>query len=329
MSRARRRLWGAAALWLFSSAAIAQSSAVGVREIKLHDESRERPVWLQVWYPASSEAAGADVAEGRHPIALLSHGALGSARSYAWLGEGLAKRGWVVLGVSHFGESWIYGPETVDPANVLALWQRPLDLKFVLDAAPEVEFLRAAGDFERVAILGHSSGGNTAIAIAGGILDPQALGAYCAGEHSASDRGCDYARGQASATPSSTTVLATASYRDERVAVVVALDPAVGPGYDRDSLAQVTVPVIVFGSVDNDFLPFAHHAQRYAQNLPNATLHALDNGEGHFVYLDPCSMTLEANGVPLCTDRPGVDRSVVHEQILENLAGLERHLERP
>lgn len=46
---------------------------------------------------------------------------------------------------------------------------------------------------------------------------------------------------------------------------------------------------------------------------------ALDHGEGHFVFLDPCTLDLEANGVPLCRDRPGVDRAAVHRRLVEEV----------
>jgi len=104
-------------------------------------------------------------------------------------------------------------------------------------------------------------------------------------------------------------------YRDARVGAIVALDPAAGPAHDAASLADVRVRVLVVGSKDNDFLPFEHHAGRYARFLPNATLIGLDDGEGHFVYLNSCTSDLAANGVPLCVDRLGVDREKVHAKV--------------
>ena len=115
---------------------------------------------------------------------------------------------------------------------------------------------------------------------------------------------------------------AGASYRDPRVRAIVAFDPAAGPGYGKESLAGVTVPVLVVGAAQNDFLPFAQHAKRYADNLPNATLITLDSGEGHFVFLDPCTLDLEANGVPLCKDRPGVDRAAVQDRLADEVVGV-------
>ena len=90
---------------------------------------------------------------------------------------------------------------------------------------------RAAARPVRVAALGHSSGGNTVIALGGARLDRAALLAYCRTEAAAGDRGCDYAAGLP--TADETPPEAGASYRDPRVRAIVAFDPAAGPGYAR------------------------------------------------------------------------------------------------
>jgi predicted dienelactone hydrolase len=69
--------------------------------------------------------------------------------------------------------------------------------------------------------------------------------------------------------------------------------------------------------VENDFLPFEHHAARFARLIPGASLTPLAHGEGHFIFLDECSSDLSAQGVPLCRDRAGVQRSIVHGKVTQ------------
>jgi predicted dienelactone hydrolase len=88
-----------------------------------------------------------------------------------------------------------------------------------------------------------------------------------------------------------------------------------GEALRQRGAAEVRIPVLVLGSEDNDFLPFAQHAGRYAALLPKASLVVLRSGEGHFVYLNPCTSDRKANNVPLCVDREGVDRSAVHGRL--------------
>jgi predicted dienelactone hydrolase len=297
----------------------------GHRSLRIHDDERDRPILLDIWYPSDaveaarpyllgsgSAAEDAEIHVENAPAILLSHGAFGSAQDYGWLAEHLARNGNVVVGVSHFGESLLYGGDTINPAAVLDPGSRPRDCSVALDFVLREPPFRGTVDAERVGALGHSSGGTTAVELVGGCFDPQAMGEYCASDVEQRDRGCDYAR--SGAVPSSAGGRA-ASHRDERVCAIVALDPALGPGYSAGSLAAVSVPVHIIGSVDNDFLPFDAHANHFAQHIPGASLTRLNGGEGHFVYLNSCSFDIDANGVPLCRDRAGVDRDEVHERL--------------
>jgi predicted dienelactone hydrolase len=308
----------------------------GFREYRWHDSARERPVWVDVWYPAAADNAerpiiyglGAgsaaldaplDSSDAPLPLIVMSHGAFGAARDYGWIGEYLARRGFVVAGVSHFGESWIYGPDTIESAAVTRLWVRPQDCSLAIDRILEHDDFDGHVDAARIGAIGHSSGGSTAIALGGATFDAAALAAYCQTAAAAADLGCKYG-GESQDVVASAAAGASGSYRDARIRAIVALDPAVGPGYSAASLAAVRVPVFVVGSAQNDFLPFWNHAGHYAVNLPQATLLKLDAGEGHFVYLNCGTSELAANGIPLFIDRTGVDREGVHARLAPAIA---------
>lgn len=307
----------------------------GFRQYQWRDSARKRPVWVDVWYPVAADTAEQPIVYGLgtgsaaldgaldsrdppFPLIVMSHGALGAARDYGWIAEYLARRGFVVAGVSHFGESWIYGPDTIEPAAVTRLWMRPPDCSFAIDRILDHDDFTGRVDAARIGAIGHSSGGATAIALGGATFDPAALAAYCHSDAAAGDLGCKYGESTGVAVPAP--AQASASYRDARVRAIVALDPAAGPGYSTASLAAVRVPVFVVGSVQNDFLPFGNHAGRYAANLPRASLLKLDAGEGHFVYLNCATSELAANGVPLFIDRAGVERKAVHARLAPAIA---------
>jgi hypothetical protein len=150
-----------------------------------------------------------------------------------------------------------------------------------------------------------------ALMLAGAMYNAPDLASYCRSIAAPSDKGCLYPRGSdEQAAPSAVPVPLS-----RRLAALVALDPAAGPGFSEATLHSITVPSLVIGSVQNDFLPFAFHAGRVAAHVPAAQVDRLDQGEGHFVYLDVCMSSLEALGVRLCSDRPGVDRNAVHETL--------------
>lgn len=308
---------------------------VGFRQYQWRDSARKRPVWVDVWYPAAADTAEQPIVYGLGagsaaldgaldscdpalPLIVMSHGAFGAARDYGWIAEYLARHGFVVAGVSHFGESWIYGPDTIEPAAATRLWMRPPDCSFAIDSILKHDDFTDCVDAARIGAIGHSSGGATAIALGGATFDPAALAAYCQTDAAAGDLGCKYGESNSVVVPAPAE--ASASYRDARVRAIVALDPAAGPGYSAASLAAVRVPVFVVGSEQNDFLPFGNHAGRYAANLPRATLLKLDAGEGHFVYLNCATSELAANGVPLFIDRAGVERKAVHARLAPAIA---------
>jgi predicted dienelactone hydrolase len=308
-------------------------SPAGYLTVRTEDKTRARPIIIDLWYPAVPTAAerqfeyqpgsgmvarDAPPHEEEHPVIVLSHGAFGAARNYSWIAESLARRGFVVLGVSHFKESFVYGPETIDPAAALQPWQRPLDCSAALDFLLKEPRFQAIADPARVGALGHSSGGATVIALAGALFDPAAMQEYCASDTAKGDRGCLY--GAQKPRQAAPLEAVRRSYRDERIRAVVAMDPALGPGHDARSLSRVRVPVHIIGSVENDFLPFEHHAARFARLIPGASLTPLAHGEGHFVFLDECSGDLSVQGVPLCRDREGVQRRIVHGKVAEIVA---------
>jgi len=301
----------------------------GYLTLRTEDRTRNRPILIDLWYPAVPSAAeqpfdyrpgrgmaapDADPLEEDQPVVVLSPGAFGAARNYSWIAESLARRGFVVAGVSHFGESFVYGPETVDSSAALQPWQRPQDCSAALDFLLSHPRFGKIADSGRIGALGHSSGGATVIALAGGMFDPEAMREYCDSDAARGDRGCLY--GAPQPRQAVTAEAARRSYRDERIRAVVALDPALGPGHGARSLSRVRVPVHIIGSVENDFLPFEHHAGRFARLIPGASLTPLAHGEGHFIFLDECSGDLEAQGVPLCRDREGVQRAIVHARLI-------------
>ena len=240
---------------------------------------------------------------------LLSHGALGSATNYSWIAERLARATFVVVGVSHFGESRVFGEATVNPATVADFGARTRDFSFALDFVLQRSTWASAVDGGRVGALGHSSGGATVAMLAGGQYRPEAMAAFCLSKEGNTDRGCGYRAGAPTETVGAPPIT------DSRVRAVVLLDPAVGPGFDGPGLASVKAPALVIGSVSNDFMPFALNPQRYAGFLPHAEAIRLDRGEGHFVYLDECSAPVEAMGIRICSDPPGVIRGDVHRRL--------------
>jgi predicted dienelactone hydrolase len=304
--------------------------SAGYAVVTAKDARRDRPILIDLWYPAESAvreapydyspgfgfvAKDAASVEKNVPIVLLSHGAFGAARNYSWIAEHLARNGYVVAGISHFRESFIFGPETIDPNSALQPWLRAQDCSYALDHLLGDRKIGRLLDDRRVGAIGHSSGGATVLELAGAVLDLPSMQRYCLSEGATTDKGCVYAREQrGSRAPH-----LVPDIFDNRVKVVVAFDPALGPGHTDQSLRAISIPAYIVGAVDNDFLPYEHHAGRYAKLIQGAKHTQLTNGEGHFVFLNEGQSDAQANGVALYKDRNGVSRAGVHEALAESV----------
>lgn len=101
-----------------------------------------------MWYPAISDQVPELIGQnalfyGFHayrdattdsepkPVVLLSHGSGGNAKGIGWLASDLATRGFVVLAVNHLGTT----SRDSLPSAINHIWERPNDLKALLDFA--------------------------------------------------------------------------------------------------------------------------------------------------------------------------------------------------
>jgi predicted dienelactone hydrolase len=318
-------------LALFNSADVLSENSFEMKttEVDFINEQVNRPTKIKFWYQGSAKPCEATMCllptQNPQRVAVISHGAFGSPREMNWLGYALASQGWVVAGVAHFGESWVYGPKNIDPSSAMRFWQRPQDVSFAIDSLSTKGLFDASLKTDKVIMFGHSSGGFTSLAMAGAHLEADKSEAYCASEKAKDDKGCNYAQ-QTEHRPVSREMLnkiglLQKQMLDKRVAGVIALDPAMGHAASEQSLDNIKVPTLIIGSVENDFLPYAIHSKYYAEHIEGANLIGLEQGEGHFVYLDQCEYDRKVKGVPLCEDRDGVDRKATHKLILKRIFG--------
>ncbi len=282
----------------------------------------DRPSTLNVWFPQGKCAEQkekqlclADAAI-TNKVLVFSHGAMGSAIEYSWIGEKLAAAGFVVVGVNHFGESSIYGKDSRNPRSTALIWQRPQDISALLDRLATRSIFQNKVSWSNVVAIGHSSGGQTAAMLAGATFDLQRLIDYCNSEQSKDDRSCNYGRNRASA-PKAFREQFSASQQDHRVKMMVMLDPALGSAVQAESLRGLKIPTLVVGAQNSDFLPWTQHGLRYATEIPGAKIYLLTGQEGHFIFLNTCGRQIRVMGVPLCEDRQGADREATHEALAD------------
>jgi len=260
---------------------------IGVRTLQLADPSRmnvqgtgPRPVTVEVYYPSTPAAVagvpkdivrvlGLDIvatpafrdvdrAPGTFPLVLFSHGNGGIRFQSFFFTAHLASHGFVVVTPDHHGNTFVDGLlGIVDPLSAV---NRPRDMSFLIDEmlafnGEPGNFFEGAIDPAKIGLSGHSFGGYTTFAVAGGAFP---LGAFT----------------------------------DARVKAILPQAPAAGIFPDA-FFATIHVPALIVGGSIDQTTPFPANQQRPFDLLPPGAsvvgLAQLTDG-GHFTFSDFCEV---------------------------------------
>ncbi len=231
---------------------------VGVTTITI-DGDGERPLTVDVWFPlveagdallhqytlipgvfyespvAVTAAADQIAPDGPFPLVVYSHGSGGLRYIASYYTEAIASYGYVVAAPDHTGNTAadrLLGAEA--DFDVTAL-NRPNDVGAVINAMLDPTSTATAGfvaavDPESIAVTGHSFGGFTALAVAGGYENP--LGSFVA---------------------------------DGRIDAIIPLAPATGDGtrlMSDAALESIQVPTLVMVGTNDQTTPVEPNVTR-------------------------------------------------------------------
>jgi predicted dienelactone hydrolase len=277
--------------------------------LELTEVSAERGVSFHVlvFYPSSAPARperlgpfelevarnGAPL-PGRHPLVIISHGSGGSHLTHRELAHSLASRGFVVGVPEH---PFNNRNDNSQAESLALLTDRPLQIRAVADwffASRHPAQLVP----DRYSIIGHSLGGYTALAAAGGV--PTSL------PHQEPDR---VAR----------RIPVTA---DARVKALVLLAPATPWFRQRGALSAVQVPILMVASYHDLQAPYFYLCQLVLDGVPDPRQvdYRLVEQAGHYSFLSPWPDTLKSPAIPPSQDPPGFDRRAFLAQLYVDIS---------
>jgi predicted dienelactone hydrolase len=253
-------------------------------------------------------------------LIVFSHGIGGSELGHSSLAEALAQHGYLVAALRHPGDNWQdRSLLQVSPERYFAT--RPQQVSHVLN-----ELLRdpdwrnrIARDAKgpRIGAVGHSAGGYTVLALAGGQPDLSRIATHCQAHRADDPIFCSMGRtGQPQATP----VASAASIPpliDTRVRAVVALAP-VGVVFSPESLAKIQIRAAIYVAEKDRFLVPRFHAEWIARNLPGVELRRVPNA-WHFAFVDTPSMPIPSEDGDIGANPPGFDRQAFLQQLRHDL----------
>ena len=268
---------------------------VGCQHIRVWDHQANIGFPVFVMYPAKdahgdytvapftvTAGLNAPVAVGQFPVVVISHGSGGNRLGYLTLAQTLSEAGYIVLMPEHFGNNT---DDNFLEGKTRNLELRPRHISLCIDDITENEILAGGVLPEQVAVIGHSMGGYTALAVAGGQV-------------------WNAAKRQVS------------TQADTRVRGLVLMAPATAWFTPEAALANVTVPMLIYQAEHDAFTP-PEHAGRVLDQVPDQTQithHVVENA-GHFSFLSPFPETMVSPDFPPSQDPVGFDRAAFHQRL--------------
>lgn len=268
---------------------------VGSRSLRVIDESKDIAFPVLVMYPTRvpsvpvtfgpyyiEAALDAPIDEGTFPLVVISHGSGGSHLLYRTIGAYLAKHGYVVALPEHPGNNRNNNELNGTVENLV---NRPRHIRLTIDAVSSDAHFKDRVQPDNTAVIGHSMGGYTALAVAGGQPWTE--------------------KGQKVEVES-----------DRRVKALVLMAPATGWYMPEDALSKVKIPILLLVAEHDPFTP-RWQGELVLDRVPDrsqVTYKVIENA-GHFSFLSPFPPAMRNSKFPPSTDPEGFDREKFHEKL--------------
>jgi predicted dienelactone hydrolase len=314
----------------------AMASQAGWRQITIPPGAtpNEAPIVVALYYPTQAPARvtvmgpftvraaiqGPPDATFKGLI-VLSHGNSGSELGHSSLAQALAQDGYLVAALRHPGDNW-QDRNLLQASSARYFTERPQHVSRVMDALlrDPVWSERIAKDAQgpRVGAIGHSAGGYTVLALAGGQPEMLRIWAHCQAHGGDDPIFCGVVQTEQATTGTATaTAQPIAPLADPRVRAVVALSP-LGVVFSAESLAKVRIPTAIYEAELDRYLVPRFHAQWITRNLPNAEFHRVPNA-WHYAFMDTPSMPIPSLDGDLGANSPRFDRQAFLQQLQREL----------
>ena len=298
--------------------ALPGSQTVQQQTLFLQDRQRHRTIPVDLYFPKQEETSSSPLAS-RLPLVVISHGFGANRKFFAYLARHLASHGLTVAALEHPGSnikrslsvSGVNNPGKLLPATEFI--DRPLDVSFVLDQLAKLDqqpgLLQGKLNTQQVSAIGHSLGGYTTLALAGGEVNLEELRQFCKGSTPIGQAPGDWLQCAAADLPQRKLQL-----RDQRVKSAIAFNPLVGKLFGN-GLTQVTIPVLLLAGTEDTITPALDNQLRPFTQLrsPKYLLTAI--GGTHLSISDPTNITSTNNQSTFDKERQGEEAKYLRQLV--------------
>ncbi len=237
--------------------------AVEKQTITLRDPNRNRTIPIDIY--------SSRVEQSQQPLVVISHGFGASRSSLSYLARHLASYGISVAAIEHPGSNISAINQAASASDLKSLISpqefinRPKDISFSLNELAKLNNqpgrLQGKLNTQQVNVIGHSLGGYTALAVAGGEVNIEQLRNFCNKSLNISAAPADWL--QCSAASLSENKL---QLQDPRVKSAIALNPMIGKLFGDKGLNKISKPVLILSGTDDSLTPaLTHQIQPFNQ----------------------------------------------------------------
>lgn len=244
------------------------------------DQERNRRIVADIYYSFNPYG----------PLVVMSHGFAADRRFLSYLAYHLASHGLTVVSVEHPGSninalvqvSYSGKISQILPASEFI--DRPKDISFVLNELEKINqktgYLQGKFNTQKVSIIGHSFGGYTALALAGGVLNPKELRKFCQNYKPLERSPADWLQCAAAELPYRNIYL-----KDRRIVQAIAFNPIIGHLFAQD-LTTVDIPILILSSTEDGITPIVPHQLQPFQQIKGEKYLVVAGGATHMSVTD-------------------------------------------
>ncbi len=264
-------------------------ATVQEQTIVFNNRQSDRTIPIDIYYPEQN--LGSTLRPT--PLVVISPGLGANRQFFSYLARHLASYGLTVAALEHPDRTTrnlanVSSPNQLLPATEFI--NRPKDISFVLNELSKLDRqpgrLQGKLNTQTVSVIGHSMGGYTALALAGGELNLQQLRQACKNANPLAQAPADWLQCGAASLIDSKVQL-----QDKRVKNAIALNPLVGQLFGENGLNKIGIPVLVLASTEDAITPILNHQLRPFNQLNNQKYLITAIGGTHLSVGNPSSQT--------------------------------------
>ena len=290
---------------------------IGFRKIEIHDKQKDITFPMFVMYP--TEVSSKTVAMGPYmldvspdapmvsrafPFVIISHGSGGSNLAYYTLGSHLARNGFVVSMPEHPFNNRV---DNRLEGTMEGFINRLRHITLIIDSMFSSDVFGQHLLQDRVAMIGHSIGANTALVLAGGKpLHP-------------SEYRIKYGQIYNEKKEETGKVNLTTDARIKAI-VLFTLDPRWFSG--EGALKNIKASILLLNAEKDEYIPCFGEEKILSGFPENLLVHQrIVKNAGHFSFLSPFPEVIRARAGVAAKDPEGFDREAFHRNLNEEVVG--------